>query len=158
MDMKWRLAIGICAAAAAVGAVLALTHHQDVATKRGHAVAQLRDPDSVQFRNERLTDGGWLCGEMNGKNAYGAYTGFKRFMAMGAYDAWIEGSGYVGQKRHAIGQSELITESLRAEIEVLDARKEQWDKGVPPPDLTDGGIKEIADKRLFSQKWDKHCA
>lgn len=120
-------------------------------------MSQLRDPDSVQFRNERLTGAGWLCGEMNGKNAYGAYTGFSRFMSLDEEDAWIDGSGYAGKKRDAIGSANLITESLRAEIEVLDARKDQWDKGITPPDLSDSEIKDISGKHLFAQKWEKHC-
>lgn len=41
--------------------------------------ASLRDPSSAQFRNvvERSTA---TCGEVNGKNAFGAYVGFKRFV------------------------------------------------------------------------------
>nr|WP_279090155.1 hypothetical protein [Comamonas thiooxydans] len=44
----------------------------------------MKDPDSVKFRNEKLT-GGWtlatskLCGEVNSKNSYGAYSGFVMF-------------------------------------------------------------------------------
>ena len=41
--------------------------------------AQLRDPESAQFRNlhgEKTA----TCGEVNGKNAFGAYVGFRRFV------------------------------------------------------------------------------
>ena len=44
---------------------------------------QLFDPESAQFRNvhegvERKN--GWIvCGEVNGKNRFGGYTGFKKF-------------------------------------------------------------------------------
>lgn len=44
----------------------------------------LKDPSSAQFKNFRLVDfaGGKLaCGELNGKNSYGAYTGFTPFVA-----------------------------------------------------------------------------
>ena len=68
-----------------------------IQSKRGHAVQNLRDPATVQFKNEQLTSLGWLCGEMNGKNAYGAYTGFKRFVSRSYDDAYIEGSGYAGK-------------------------------------------------------------
>lgn len=40
----------------------------------------LKDPSSAQFRNlkkDKLT--GSICGEVNAKNSYGAYTGFKVF-------------------------------------------------------------------------------
>lgn len=40
---------------------------------------ELRDPASAQFRNSRIKDG-WVCGEVNGKNGYGAYSGFQRFV------------------------------------------------------------------------------
>lgn len=42
------------------------------------AAAQLRDPSAAQFRNVRRNQV-FVCGEINGKNGFGAYTGFKRF-------------------------------------------------------------------------------
>lgn len=48
--------------------------------------AKVKDPDSAQFRNQR---GG--CGEINAKNSFGAYTGFKRFMASGNDMLFMEG-------------------------------------------------------------------
>lgn len=52
--------------------------------KTQQAVAnQLKDPGAAQFRNVRLVEnakGTVVCGELNGKNSYGAYTGFKRFV------------------------------------------------------------------------------
>lgn len=44
----------------------------------------LRDPSSAQFRNVRMVpykDGRVICGEVNGKNAYGGYVGFKPFVS-----------------------------------------------------------------------------
>lgn len=41
------------------------------------------DPAAAQFRNVRLSrDGNSLCGEVNGKNKFGAYIGFKHFIVM----------------------------------------------------------------------------
>lgn len=44
-----------------------------------------KDPDSVQFKNENFyTDekyGAVVCGQYNGKNSFGAYTGFKGYVA-----------------------------------------------------------------------------
>ncbi|MEH6697228.1 MAG: hypothetical protein V7672_00870 [Brevundimonas sp.] len=42
--------------------------------------AQLKDPSSAQFRNV-ITNGSIVCGEVNGKNSWGAYAGFTRFIA-----------------------------------------------------------------------------
>lgn len=44
----------------------------------------LRDPSSAQFRNVRVVpfgQGSVICGEVNGKNAYGGYVGFVPFAA-----------------------------------------------------------------------------
>lgn len=38
--------------------------------------SHLKDPSSAQFRNQI-----GFCGEVNSKNSFGAYTGFKRFIA-----------------------------------------------------------------------------
>ena len=40
--------------------------------------AELRDPSSAQFRNIREGTE-TACGEVNAKNAFGAYTGFRQF-------------------------------------------------------------------------------
>lgn len=45
--------------------------------------AQLRDPSSAQFRNVHVPAIGVVCGEVNGKNGFGAYNGFRRFMVVG---------------------------------------------------------------------------
>lgn len=36
----------------------------------------LKDPESAEFRNQK-----GLCGEVNSKNSFGGYVGFKRFIA-----------------------------------------------------------------------------
>lgn len=44
----------------------------------------LKDPDSATFRNVRLKayfDGAVVCGQVNAKNSYGGYAGFKSFVA-----------------------------------------------------------------------------
>lgn len=37
----------------------------------------LKDADSAKFRNQY-----GMCGEVNAKNSFGAYTGYKKFMAI----------------------------------------------------------------------------
>lgn len=41
-----------------------------------------KDPDSLQFRNERTStaDPSMNCGEMNGKNSFGGRVGYRRFI------------------------------------------------------------------------------
>lgn len=52
-----------------------------------HARSMIRvsakDADSLKFRNEFTAQPGVYCGEVNGKNSFGAYAGFKRFIANG---------------------------------------------------------------------------
>ncbi len=43
------------------------------------AASLLKDPGSAQFR-EVQQGGRLVCGEINGKNTYGAYSGFTRFV------------------------------------------------------------------------------
>lgn len=40
----------------------------------------LYDADSAQYRNVRVTETGFVCGEINAKNKMGGYVGFTRFM------------------------------------------------------------------------------
>lgn len=49
--------------------------------------SMFKDPDSVKFRDLRISnDGMWICGEVNAKNSYGGYVGYKRF-----YSLWAAG-------------------------------------------------------------------
>lgn len=43
----------------------------------------LKDPSSAQFREIQKTGRG-ICGEVNAKNSYGAYVGFKHFIVDGS--------------------------------------------------------------------------
>lgn len=57
-----------------------------LASSRGKSVVAdlLIDPSSAQFRNVNVVQwggGAVVCGEINGKNRFGAYTGFQRFWA-----------------------------------------------------------------------------
>lgn len=59
---------------------------EDAAVEKAKFVVadSLRDPSSAQFRNVRVVpfgQGSVICGEVNGKNAYGGYVGFVPFAA-----------------------------------------------------------------------------
>lgn len=52
----------------------------------------LKDPSSAEFRNEFVHQtSGHLCGEVNAKNSFGAYVGFRRFVS-GPAQVAIEGA------------------------------------------------------------------
>ena len=123
--------------------------------KRDFVTQKLRDPLTVQFKDEKLTDKGWLCGQINSKNAYGAYVGFTRFAVRSDDDAWIEGQGYVGKGSQS---SERTLEVLDAQIQVMkqlvETRKAN-PQFVPP---SDGEIEDMAEAQRFSDNWQKYCS
>lgn len=52
----------------------------NVAYKEGAVAAQMLDPTAVQFRNV-MSGLNTLCGELNAKNRFGGYVGFRPFVA-----------------------------------------------------------------------------
>lgn len=56
-----------------------------VAQAKNALTADFKDPATAQYRNMFISGGTMpvLCGEVNAKNSYGAYVGFRRFYATG---------------------------------------------------------------------------
>jgi hypothetical protein len=54
-----------------------------IAKAKANVTANLKDPASAQWRGLYISGSKMpaLCGEINGKNSYGAYIGFRRFYA-----------------------------------------------------------------------------
>lgn len=92
---KWKIAAGWCLILAVVGLVifaamkLFTTDPAREASKKeavtlgnmqylaqGYVKGKMKDPSSAQFQNQR-----GVCGEVNSKNGFGAYTGFRRYIA-----------------------------------------------------------------------------
>ena len=124
--------------------------------KREFVTQQMRDPGTVQFKDEKLTKQGWLCGQVNSKNAFGAYVGFKRFAARNHDDAWIEGVGYAGKPGadSADRTFEAMDVQIRVLGEILEAKKAN--PGFLNP--SDAQIKSMVEAELFEDRWKKHCA
>lgn len=53
--------------------------------------SRLKDAEAAKFRNQFVGKSGVPCGEVNAKNGFGAYNGFKRYMASGGGISVIEG-------------------------------------------------------------------
>lgn len=53
----------------------------------------LKDPDSAKFRNVKVK---WdtVCGEVNAKNSFGGYVGYRRFYAIDGKDLHMEESNF----------------------------------------------------------------
>ncbi|WP_267268543.1 SPOR domain-containing protein [Pseudomonas protegens] len=79
--MRGLLVMGLAFALAGCGG-------NDIEKARTAVADRLKDPDSAKFRNERQVADGGVCGEVNGKNGFGAYSGFAPFLAMKAPDGF----------------------------------------------------------------------
>lgn len=52
---------------------------------------RLKDPDSAKFQNQFIGKRGFPCGEVNSKNGFGGFTGYKRYIVVSAELTVIEG-------------------------------------------------------------------
>ncbi|AVS91419.1 hypothetical protein C8246_05925 [Paracidovorax avenae] len=70
------------------------------------AFKSLKDPNSAQFRDIKYkpNKGGWtMCGEVNAKNSFGAFTGFQRFYGVvstpsGKANYWVGPVGEIAEQ------------------------------------------------------------
>lgn len=63
-----------------------------IATAQVAVASKLRDPTSPLFTNVSTRNGSEVCGEVNGKNGFGAYAGSARFTYHTATGAEVEPS------------------------------------------------------------------
>ncbi len=80
--LKGALAIAITVIGGAAGAYIGVRHFQNADIRRyeNSIAAQMRDPDSAQFRDGQIRQYRGVpvyCGQVNAKNAFGAYVGFR---------------------------------------------------------------------------------
>lgn len=64
-----------------------------VALVRAFVANSLKDPESARFRGVKVK---WenVCGEVNAKNSYGGYVGYRRFYAIDSVDVHMEGDRF----------------------------------------------------------------
>lgn len=107
---------------------------------RKSVLTSAKDPDSAHFRNETVYER-HMCGEVNLRNEYGGYTGYKRFISTKSTYS-IEGDG-----RMSLAPGDASTEEL---IEELEWRAKQ---------LKAGGVATEAEavSRRFNRLWARHC-
>lgn len=119
--------------------------------------ALMKDPDSTQFKADYLEGDGWLCGELNAKNEYGAYVGFKRFMsnAKGG-KIYIDGMGALGNQHDAESTGEMIAR-LDKEIKLLKQSNESRLNGGPILKYSQQERDTIVAQWIFNNKWAENC-
>jgi hypothetical protein len=123
--------------------------------------AQLRDSDSTRFRNDVLHPWGWLCGELNSKNAGGGYVGFRRFVSGGRPgDYYLEGEGEISPRELADDTRSMIAvldEQAKLTREYIELRRSNPTFPVPP----EYEIRRQAHARYlkssFDAQWRDHC-
>lgn len=81
MAIDWKTGVLAAGAVAIWGVFFVLTHDGRPAAAKKLVAHSLRDPASAQFRDV-VEHGGAVCGEVNGKNGFGAYAGFKHFIVV----------------------------------------------------------------------------
>lgn len=52
----------------------------------------LKDPSSAEIRNSRIGSSGVVCGQVNAKNSFGAYTGYKNYIQIGGITSVDDGT------------------------------------------------------------------
>jgi hypothetical protein len=117
--------------------------------------SRMKDPASTQYRNERLTPGGWLCGELNSKNGNGGYVGFKRFVTKSASDAYMEDYGYIGTDREE--STTQMIERLDFQTAILKKNNDARVANSEARPLSESEINKIVAIEIFEQKWKISC-
>lgn len=154
--------VGIVASAAAaiivVGAFTINAKYDEwfVLPKSRQLVAdQLMDPASAQFRNDRLIDFNWHCGEVNAKNPMGGYGGFKRFITGRQNQiVYLEGVGMLGEQSHEEWMAILDKEIAFNENWVK--HREEYEKlGLRLPSQNER--REKAKSEVFNDHWRAIC-
>jgi len=150
----------------AAGVAAAVNYKQWWVYPEFHAVASsaYKDPDSVKFRSDTMPNAEVLCGEANAKNGYGAYGGFKRYIATKEGTVYIEGEGLVRSPKGDTGIKAAI-ESMQLDITALElqnarmvARNEQAKSGLAQDEkLSDREAMEKARALRFDKEWKARC-
>lgn len=114
---------------------------------------QLRDPDSTQFRNSRITKDGWLCGELNSRNGNGGYVGFKKFVSGGKDNTYyLEGHGVLGERTH-----EQFIEFMDEQIAVLKIINQRLSQDPSWEQPSKSDQEDMANAQAFEKKWQAMC-
>lgn len=75
-----RAVLILCVVVATAGApAIAQSNIELIDAAKDRVTRDLKDPDSAKFRGVKAFPNGVVCGEVNAKNSFGAYTGFRAF-------------------------------------------------------------------------------
>jgi hypothetical protein len=115
------------------------------AEQRVQITYDLKDPETVQFRNERRGKGDTLCGEINAKNSIGEYIGFKRYILVESSTRYLQ---------DAEPPTTQSAENIKAILGALNAvQAEHRNKNLSGPELD-----RLVSERFFEDKWRALCS
>lgn len=121
---------------------------------RSGIASKMTVPDSLQFRAENISAEGWLCGEVNERNGYGAYAGFKKFISNKQKNVhFIEGSGRLGELSND-DLAEILQEKAEILKSYLSVRKSVSNAVMP----SEHEINVITVDSLFKKRWAQLCS
>jgi hypothetical protein len=84
--MRLAITMALVLALAACGKTTAQKQQEDAATMttlgEKYVKEKILEPNQAQFRNQFIGKGGAPCGEVNAKDAFGAYIGFQRYISV----------------------------------------------------------------------------
>lgn len=132
-----------------------------MSSKRSPMVASLKDPDAAQFRNEHLGKNSNLCGEVNSKNAMGAYVGFTRYISNKKSYA-IEGYSVTSFALNDEEKNQYLIRNIEINNSVLKGiiklAKEDRAKGIDFNSPSDLDITDMVNKQAFDELWKQYCS
>lgn len=156
--LKWLLAGASLTLAAGVATYAAMYDDWVTLPRERKLISEyMKDPGSTQFRDDRLTQDGWLCGHFNSKNEYGAYTGFKRFISHSkAGTVYVEGLSLIteGDFDRSLEETNALLDKKIALHEQQIAAKE---RGEAITKYTDGEKNRMAREERFEDRWKELC-
>ena len=158
-SVKWGIFLAIVTTTAAAAIITVKNFDRWFTIPKYHDAisASFKDPGSAQFRNDTLRLNGYLCGEVNSKNSYGAYVGFKKFVGNLGGELYLEGSGYVGKKLDAMENSRHAITALEAKNTIMRAVIDIRNRGGTAEKPSDSMLEDVGNTAIFNNAWKDYC-
>ena len=158
MPRPLKVLILIAAAASAGAGVLWVKYDDWVRIPQARQPVRdlMKDPDSTKFRAESLESDGWLCGELNSKNEYGAYVGFKKFMSNKKGGKIFLQDMSLSEISDKESTDDFLAR-LTKETKVLQRENESRKNGGPIISFSQRERDAIVAREMFDDKWRDNC-
>lgn len=143
-----------------ISIISALKYEEWVTIRKAREPIQalMKDPDTAKFRGEFISFMGWFCGEVNSKNEYGAYVGFKRFFSnTRPTRIFIEGTGRADEVSSSEESLDDYILRLTKETEILRQENLAQQSGSPLKKYTASERSELANQQIFDEQWAERC-